>query len=355
MSVRTEIPAAQPADAHWPAFDEASALAQAGRWPEAIARFDELLNESISADMRAHIHNDLGVAHQSLGALDPAIAHFRQSHEIYEHERNRLGAAIALGNLGAAYVQSREWDAAITCFERSLTVFDNLKIDNLAVAKLRVDMGDALAAAGKPKAACEQYELALKRQTAEDDRRAMALTLHALGAAMRARQRWEEGIAAFQRSIELFEALGDRPSVGTTMNRLGELYYERRDYENAIASYERDLEISESLQNRRAAAQTAGNLGLAHLALGHDKPAAAQFKRALDLYQQMDDDHGVAMALWGRAQLHFDREERDEALKEGGRALALFERTRSEADVEAVRKWMAAVRRGRRTGLRRYF
>lgn len=343
------------ADPHWQSFDEASALAQAGRWAEAIARFDALLQQPVEPDLRAHVHNDLGVAHQSLGSLDKAVANFRQSYEIYDRARNRLGAAIALGNLGAAHVQRREWEEALQCFERSLVVFDNLRIDNLAVAKLRVDMGDALVALGKPKAACEQYDLALKRQEADGDQRGMALTLHALGTAHRARQRWEDGIAAFQRSIQIFESLDDQRSLAATLNRLGELYYERRDYANAVATYERDLQLSESLQSRRAIAQTAGNLGLSHLALGHDEQAAAQFKRALSLYQQLDDDHGQAMVWWGRAQMAFDRDEREQALKDGERTLALFEQTRSAADIEAIRKWLAAVRRGRRTGLRRYF
>src|SRR5262249_46606614 len=147
-------------------------------------------------------------------------------------DKNKLGAAIALGNLGTAHRQQREWDEAILCFERSLLVFENLKINNLAVAKLRVDMGDALAETGKPRAATEQYELALAQQAEAGDKRAMALTLHALGAALRARARWEDGIAAFERSIELFEELGDQKNLSATLNRLGELHYERRDYEN---------------------------------------------------------------------------------------------------------------------------
>jgi len=342
-------------DWRWQEFDEASALAQAGRWAEAIARFDALLAQELETGLRAHVHNDLGVAHQSLGDLDQAVAHFRQSHTIYDRARNRLGAAIALGNLGAAHVQRREWDAAVDCFERSLVVLDNLKIDNIAVAKLRVDMGDALAASGKPKAACEQYDLALARQEADGDRRGMALTLHALGAANRARGRWEDGIAAFERSIALFEELKDERSLAATLNRLGELYYERRDYANAVRVYERDLKLSEAQQNRRAMAQTSGNLGLAHLSLGHADPAAACFKRALALYQALGDAHGQGMALWGRAQMAFDLDDREKALRDGGRALELFEQSRSAADREALLKWLAAVRRGRRTGLRRYF
>src|SRR2546429_251251 len=116
----------------WRRFDAASALAQEGRWQEAIPQFEALLAADVPRDLRAHVLNDLGVAYQSLGEFERAAANFQQSYDIYERDRNRLGAAIALGNLGTLYRQQREWQQAIYCFERSLLVFENLKVDNLA-------------------------------------------------------------------------------------------------------------------------------------------------------------------------------------------------------------------------------
>src|SRR5438105_4526446 len=252
-------------DTIWQRFDAASTLAQEGRWREAIPQFEALLAAALSRDLRAHVLNDLGVAYQSLGDFERATESFQQSYDIYERDRNRLGAAIALGNLGTLHRQQREWQQAIYCFERSLLVFENLKIDNLAVAKLRVDMGDALAATGKPKAASEQYELALARQDADGDSRTVALTLHALGTAQRARSRWQDGIAAFERSSALFEQLGDSQHVSVTLNRLGELHYERHDFANAIQVYQRDLKIVEQSQDERAVAQALNNLALAYV------------------------------------------------------------------------------------------
>lgn len=338
----------------WQTFDEATVLARAGQWQAAIERYEALLRQSLPDDLRAHLHNDLGVAHQSVGALQRAAEHFRQSYDIYERARNRLGAAIALGNLGTVHRQRREWEEAIHCLERSVVVFDNLEIDNGAVAKLRVDLGDALAATGKPKAAAQEYALALRRQEADGDTRAQALTLHALGVAQRARLRWEDGIAALERACALFEELGDRASLAATLNRLGELHYERRDYAGAVNAYLRDLEINETLQNRRAIAQTANNLGMARLALGQFETAAEDFRRALSLAEQLDDDHGAGLALWGRAQLAHEQDEPEAALKEGERARARFERAGSKQEEEAARKWLSAVRRGKRKGLRRY-
>ncbi len=341
-------------DGYWKKFDEASALAQAGRWREAIPPFESLLKENVSADLRAHILNDMGVAYQSLGELDTAIEQFRAAWDVYEKDKNRLGAAIALGNLGTAHVQRREWDEAILSFERSLIVFENLKIDNLAVAKMRRDMGDALAATGRPKAATEQYALALAQQEAASDKRAMALTLHAMGAAFRARARWAEGIAAFERSIALFEELGDQKNLAATLNRLGELHYERRDYEQAIATYRRDLKISESLNNQQVIAQTLNNLGLAYLAQKSFEQAASQYRRAVPLWEKLGDDFGLAMALWGRAQLLYEQDQNGQAIKEGQRAHAILAKLGSDEEA-AVRKWLAVAKRGKRTGIRRYF
>ncbi len=339
----------------WTRFDEASALAQDGRWREAIPPFEALLDEELSRDLRAHVLNDLGVAYQSLGDFENAMEKFRAAWEIYERDKNQLGAAIALGNLGTVHRQQREWHDAIGCFERSLLVFENLKVANLAVAKLRVDMGDALAATGKPKAACEQYELALAQQEADGDTRAMALTLHALGTAQRARNRWEDGIAALERSITLFEQLGDTRNLSITLNRLGELHYERRDYPNAIEVYQRDLKIVEQLKDQRAIAQTLNNLALAYVSEKDFEQARVLLKRAIPLWDKLDDEFGMAMALWTRAQLHVEQADLERADKDGERAHAIFIRLDRNDEADAVRKWLASAQRGKRTGLRRYF
>ena len=340
-------------DPAWQQFDAVSALAQAGKWQEAIPQYEALAQQELPSDLCAHLCNDLGVAYQSTGELDKALESFRQSWEIYERDKNKLGAAIALGNLGTVHTQRREWANAVQCFERSLLVFENLKIDNLAVAKLRVDMGDSLVATGKPRAACEQYELALARQEAEGDKHGQAVTLHALGTALRARSRWEDGIAAFERSIALFEELGDAQSLATTLNRLGELQYDRHDYENAVETFRRDLKLSESLKNPKAIAQAVNNLGLAHLALKNFEQAATQFRRAIPLWEKLGDEFGLALSLWGHAQLLYEQDMGAEAQEEGQRAQAILERLHRPEEAD-VRKWLAAIRRGKRTGIRRY-
>lgn len=340
-------------DDYWQQFDAVSALAQAGQWQEAIPQYEALATLELPSDLKAHLCNDLGVAYQSTSELDKALDSFRESFEIYEHDKNKLGAAIALGNLGAVHTQRHEWANAVQCFERSLIVFDNLKIDNLAVAKLRVDMGDSLVATGKPRAACEQYEIALARQAAEGDKHGQAVTLHALGTALRARSRWEDGSVAFERSIVLFEELGDAPNVATTLNRLGELQYERHDYENAVETFRRDLKLSESLKNPKAIAQSVNNLGLAHLGLKNFEQAASQFRRAIPLWEKLGDEFGLALSLWGQAQLLYEQDKGVEAQEEGWRAHAILERLHRPEEAD-VRKWLSTVRRGKRSGIRRY-
>jgi tetratricopeptide (TPR) repeat protein len=342
-------------DTLWQRFDAISALAQAGRWNEAIPQYVELLRAPLSNDMRAHVLNDLGVAYQSMGNLAQAVENFRRVWELYEQDKNQLGAATALGNLGAAYAQQRHWNAAVDALERSLVVFENRKIENLAVAQLRVDLGDALMGANLPKRACEQYEQALAIQATAKAKRAMAVTLHALGVALRARGKWADGVKAFEQSLTLFDELNDKKNLAATLNRLGELYYECRDYANAVEVYQRDLKLAESSPDQRNVALTLNNLALAYLGQKNWAQAATQYRRAIPLWEKLKDEAGLALALWGRAQLHFEQDEREQALKVGQRARALFEQLERARDEEAVRKWLAMVRRGKRTGLRRYF
>src|SRR5438552_3646741 len=110
------------------------------------------------------------------------------------------------------------------------------------------DAASALAQEGRWREAIPQFETLLAADVPRD---------------LRARSRWEDGIAAFERSGALFEQLGDSHNLSITLNRLGELHYERHDFPNAIQVYQRDLKIVEQLQDERAVAQALNNLALA--------------------------------------------------------------------------------------------
>src|SRR6478672_8560941 len=104
-------------DETWQSFDAASALAQVGNWREAIPNYEALnAQPDLPLDLRAHLYNDLGVAYQSLGDLEKAVDFFEKSWDLYEDAKNRLGAAIALGNLATAHTQRRDWVKAVACF-----------------------------------------------------------------------------------------------------------------------------------------------------------------------------------------------------------------------------------------------
>src|SRR5207244_9024993 len=111
------------------------------------------------------------------------------------------------------------------------------------------------------------------------------------------------------RSSALFEQRSDVHNLSITLNRLGELHYERHDFPNAIQVYQRDLKIVEQLQDERAVAQALNNLALAYVSDRGFAQAQALLNRALALWEKLDDDGGQAMALWARAQLHFDQAE----------------------------------------------
>ena len=145
-----------------------------------------------------------------------------------------------------------------------------------------------------------------------------------------------------------------RKNLAATLNRLGELHYERHDYESAVTVYHRDLQLSEALRNQHAIAQTTSNLALAYVGQKEFEQAEAAFRRAIPLWEKCGDELGLATTLWGHAQLLFERDQNEKAIKEGQRAQAIYERLHSDQEA-SVRKWLSTVRRGKRTGLRRYF
>ena len=85
-------------------------------------KFDEQLNDSlgIGADLIS-----IGNIYSGLNKLDLAMEYYKKSHSIYVLLKDTLGISDLLGNMGAVYIQKKEYDKAQKVLEEVLFLIKN--------------------------------------------------------------------------------------------------------------------------------------------------------------------------------------------------------------------------------------
>jgi tetratricopeptide (TPR) repeat protein len=255
-----------PAVEFYKLFDQAFDLAAAGQFDEAIPKWRralELTPESAAANL------NLGIALAETGELDSAIERYGKALEIqpdYAEVHNNMGSALArTGRLEEAIEQ---YQASIRIDPESAEAYNNL-----AVAQVR---------AGKQNDAIASFRKAveLSPESAE---------FHTnLGRALASRRQFDEAIRHFKDAVEV------NPDYLQARNNLGLVFVETERFDEAISEFEYILAAD------AGAAQVHGNLARVLARSGRVQEAVEHFGQAAALdpdSAEAQNSLGVAL-MW---------------------------------------------------------
>ena len=114
--------------------------------------------------------------------------------------------------------------------------------------------------------------------------------------------RWDDAIAAFERSLAICRTLGNRHGEGITLINLGIVYGRQERWADAIAAFEQALAIFRTLGDRHGEGQTLNNLGVLYERQGDTERAATLYAEALSkLHPDSPEYRRLAAELRGDA------------------------------------------------------
>ena len=255
------------------------ALAQQGRWDEAIPHYQEAIRLKPSY---AEAHVDLGVALAGRGGLPTAITHFERAVQLKPNDpiahaslgfalaqQGRLDEAITHDHialrlrpddaqtwvhLGGALAQQARWAEAVAAYARAIA----LRPDSI---EARVSLGSVFAKQGRYAQARQQLEQALRGQPAS------APAHYNLGVVQAATGDLNGALASYRRAIEL-----DPPYVPAHVN-LGSVLRRLHQLDEAIAEYQTAIRLSP-------------DMAVAHYALADALLEQDRFDQAADSAKQ---------------------------------------------------------------------
>lgn len=187
-----------------------------------------------------NILHQLGVAY--LSQKNPAKAKEYLEEAVKQVEENSPLSAEIFNTLGKAYAEQRQFEAAISYYQKSLNISQKLENQRGEISSLFY-LGNAYLDLRQFQQARDFYEQCLKIEQQRGDRFSQASTYHNLGRVAQELREYEQANAYYQQALEIYVEFSDRYSQASTYGQLGLLTEEQEKYAEARAYFEKALEI----------------------------------------------------------------------------------------------------------------
>jgi tetratricopeptide (TPR) repeat protein len=281
------------------ALAELEAMVGDGRFTEAIALGESMLDLGTSAHRLGRIRYFVAMAYIQMGQTGPAERLLAQAHAHFEAINDGVMLAECMGaEASLAYLNQRP--EALELAEKALAVCRSLRpvpppteahlLGILATTHVaNLDWNKAVAIYGEAIAAAGSFV----------DLRLMARMYRGLSSAYKELGQMDTAARYATRSVALLEVLRDRVALARSENNLGLILMARGDLEGAREHIDRSLELSNETDLQMGRSQVL--LSLCELCLQEDNIGrAAEFAReALALAEQLDEGANASEAhMW---------------------------------------------------------
>lgn len=231
---------------HEAAFLQGMVFDEQGRYPEAIAAYEQATAFAEKLDHVAGLaqaHRALATVYGRNAQLEQAIEHTKTASHLFEQIGDRLNQERVNSTLVAAYFQAGQFAQAIAAAEPTVAYFETMGIQ----------FWTAVTASTLAEAYFEVGELDKARETAEkvmrlEETQTFPYALYTLGLIAKAEEMWSQAENYFQQSQQIAQENGDRFMAAYAWRALGDVQLAASQPDKATDSWQQALSLFESLQ-----------------------------------------------------------------------------------------------------------
>ena len=254
-------------------------------------------------------------AHQVIEKLEQALKLWRELGE-------PSWVGVSQSKIGAAYVDSSQYQKSIEYYERALAAYRELKN--------RTREGNTLYAIGVSHGRLGQYEktvgfhekaLAIYREVKNRPEEGRALA--GVGVAYIFMGNYQKSLEYLEQAVLIYREVKDRRGEGLMLNNLAGGYYYLGRYDKAIEYCEQALAISREVKNRPREAAALQSIGSTYSALGRYEKAIEYFEQALPIAREVKDRRTESYLFKSLAGVYSSLQQLEKALEYYERSLSL--------------------------------
>ncbi|MEU7908824.1 NB-ARC domain-containing protein [Actinoplanes sp. NPDC049118] len=224
----------------------------------------------------------LGRSYREDGQYENAVRTLRSAANKYRRQKDQLGEANARNELGLAYSQSCNADAACTEHIAALKVFRKVD-DTVGKAHAFLYIARLVAHLKDTEAALEDFDAAAETFALVDDQRGEAIARQELGCYLWDREKREESMPHLDRAAGLHESTADWGRAIALLARLGQAYAERRDMDRLDEVNQRAIRAAGGTTCRSCRAASLGAAGANLANVGRHAEAVPLLRDALTM------------------------------------------------------------------------
>ena len=242
-------------------------------------------------ESEAIAYHYLASAYNSLSEFQRAIECFKKCLSIAQEIGNRKQEGCAYGNLGCVYRSLSKFQQAKKCHKQHLSIAQevgNKTCEGIAYGNL----GVAYESLSEFKRAIEYQTKSLSIAKEIGDREGEECAYANLGVVYRSLSESHRAIEYHEQALSIAQEIGSRKGEGRAYCNLGCAYQSLSEFQQAIEYYKKSLSIDQEIGNREGEGGAYNNLGNAYQSLSEFQQAIEYYKKSLSIDQEIGNREG---------------------------------------------------------------
>lgn len=269
---------------------------------KALAIIDKNSGKANTAEKRSYLFskaaaiNNIGYVYYVKGDIKNAITYFEQSLLINEEIGSQREIANALSNLGAIYDQQGEPGKALDYLNKAFAIQKEINAKEGMAYSLN-NIAAIYDRQGQLEKTLEIVHQSLKLQEGQNNKHGIATCLNNLGALYVKLNQYDKALDYYNRSLKIRKEINDRLGIATCLHNIGYVYEKRNDRNKAL-DYDVDgMKIYEEIGDKRGVANSLHNIAAIYEKNGKAAEAMGFYKRAVSIYDSLGDKRGISNSL----------------------------------------------------------
>jgi len=325
---------------------------------EAIRFYSEALEFEIDPGNRLGIYTELGKLFTIIGDYDRSIESYNDAMALTKQDREKAGImarmgsvyerrgdyddtmrvcsdaldlvkgencpeeAMALQNLGIAFLDKAEYEKALEHYYRSLSIRKSID-DKEGMARVLSNIGNIHLFTGDYKRALEFFERSMELDEKGGDPKAIQGGVGSIGLVQLYMGEYDKAIESMTKTLDYARMTGDQQSQAYQLNNLGTIYGDLEEYDKAMEYHERTREIAERTGDQWLIATSLTNIGTLHAQKGDYDSSLDYQMKSLKILEKLEDRRVMTYVFCSIAEAYAGRGDLGQATDYCKRALDL--------------------------------
>ncbi|MFL9843229.1 tetratricopeptide repeat protein [Flavobacterium rhizosphaerae] len=205
---------------------------------------------------------NLALGYRNKGEYQTAIKYQKEALKFYRDQKNKVGVAIAYGELASNYNYMLKYDTSVKYLLKSIEIFKAEK-DTIHLAVVRQKLANTYLAKNNFEFALDMYRECIKDFRAFGMEKNYYLTLVNMGEALIHLKQYKEAQKILSEAAEGLKQYGDEEIIGVCYSKIGNINYIKGNSNKALKYYEiafNNTEKTKSIHTLRIGAEYIGIL-----------------------------------------------------------------------------------------------